>query len=153
MARVLPLVLAVLALVAAGCGTSAKPVTKAEYETQLQKLGSDLTQAGSGVGKHVDIAGFNQDISNFQDHLRDAAKELHGLKPPENARADNKRLADSFDDLADAFEPVKEARRKSIVQAGKAADKVRTSVALKSGRAAVKDLKSKGYEVGDLGAL
>jgi hypothetical protein len=151
--RAFLLVLAVLALVAAGCGTSAKPVTKTEYETQLQKLGSDLTQAGSAIGKHIDISGFNQDISNFQDHLHDAAKELHGVKPPENARDDNKRLADSFDDLADAFEPVKEARRTSIVEAGKAADTVRKSPAIANGRAAIKDLKDKGYQVGNLGAL
>ena len=121
MTRAFVVLAAVVALVATGCGTKAKPVTKAQYEAQLQTLGQDLTRAGSRIGKRIDISGFNEDIANFQDHLRAAAKALHGVKPPATARAANKRLADSFDDLADDFEPVKEARRKSIVEAGKAA--------------------------------
>jgi len=128
-------------------------VTKAQYEAQVQTLGRDLTRAGSAIGKHIDIAGFNQDIANFQNHLRAAAKALHGVKPPANAQDANKRLADSFDELADDFEPVKEARRKSIVEAGKAADIVRKSAAIKAGRAAIKDLKASGYDVGAMGSL
>jgi len=144
---------AVVALVATGCGSKPKPVTKAQYEAQLQTLGQDLTRAGSRIGKRIDISGFNQDIANFQDHLRAAAKALHGVKPPATARAANKRLADSFDDLADDFEPVKEARRKSIVEAGKAADIVRKSAAIKAGRAAIRDLEASGYDVGAMGSL
>ena len=110
-------------------------------------------RAGSRIGKRIDISGFNEDIANFQDHLRAAAKALHGVKPPANARDANKRLADSFDDLADDFEPVKEARRKSIVEAGKAADIVRKSAAIKAGRAAIRNLKASGYDVGAMGSL
>ena len=153
MTRAFVVLAAVVALVATGCGTKAKPVTKAQYEAQLQTLGQDLTRAGSRIGKRIDISGFNQDIANFQDHLRAAAKALHGVKPPATARAANKRLADSFDDLADDFEPVKEARRKSIVEAGKAADIVRKSAAIKAGRAAIRDLEASGYDVGAMGSL
>ena len=128
-------------------------MTKAQYEAQLQTLGQDLTRAGSRIGKRIDISGFNEDIANFQDHLRAAAKALHGVKPPATARAANKRLADSFDDLADDFEPVKDARRKSIVEAGKAADIVRKSAAIKAGRAAIRDLEASGYDVGAMGSL
>ena len=153
MNRAFVILLAVVALVATSCGSKPKAVTKAQYEAELQTLGHDLTQAGSAIGKHIDIAGFNQDISDFQDHLRRAAQDLHGVKPPANAQAANKRLADSFDELADDFEPVKEARRKSIVEAGKAADIVRKSAAVKAGRAAIKDLKASGYDVGAMGSL
>ena len=128
-------------------------MTKAQYEAQLDTLGQDLTHAGSRIGKRIDIAGFNEDIANFQDHLRAAAKALHAVEPPATARAANKRLADSFDDLADDLEPVKEARRKSIVEAGKAADIVRKSAAIKAGRAAIRDLKASGYDVGAMGSL
>ena len=153
MTRAFVVLAAVVALVATGCGTKAKPVTKAQYEAQLQTLGQDLTRAGSRIGKRIDISGFNEDIANFQDHLRAAAKALHGVKPPATARAANKRLADSFDDLADDFEPVKDARRKSIVEAGKAADIVRKSAAIKAGRAAIRDLEASGYDVGAMGSL
>ena len=108
MNRAFVILLAVVALVATSCGSKPKAVTKAQYEAELQTLGHDLTQAGSAIGKHIDIAGFNQDISDFQDHLRRAAQDLHGVKPPANAQAANKRLADSFDELADDFEPVKD---------------------------------------------
>jgi enamine deaminase RidA (YjgF/YER057c/UK114 family) len=151
--RAVALLAAVLALVVTGCGSKPKPVTKAQYEAELQTLGQDLTRAGSSIGHHIDISGFNQDIANFQDHLRAAAKDLHGVKPPANAQAANKRLADSFDELADDFEPVKDARRKSIVEAGKAADIVRKSAAVKNGRAAIDELKAKGYDVGAMGSL
>jgi hypothetical protein len=151
--RAVVLLAAVLALAATGCGSKPKPVTKAQYEAELQTLGQDLTRAGSAIGRHIDIAGFNQDIASFQDHLRAAAKDLHGVKPPANAEAANKRLADSFDELADDFEPVKDARRKSIVEAGKAADIVRKSAAVKNGRAAIDDLKASGYDVGAMGSL
>src|SRR5437763_241508 len=133
--RALVVLAALVALVATGCGSKPKPVTKAQYEARLQTLGQDLTRAGSRIGKRIDISGFNEDIANFQDHLRAAANALHGVKPPPTARAANKRLADAFDELAVDFEPVKEARRKSIVEARKAADIVRQSAASHAGRA------------------
>ena len=153
MTRAVVLLAAVLALVASGCGSKPKAVTKAQYEAELNTLGTDLTRAGSAIGRHIDIAGFNQDIANFQDHLRSAAEDLHKVQPPANAQSANKRLADSFDELADDFEPVKDARRKSIVEAGKAADIVRKSAAVKNGRAAIGELRRKGYDVGAMGSL
>ena len=142
-----------VALVLAGCGSSSKQVTKGQYEQQLQRLGDDLVNSGSQIGQHIDIATFNRDISNFQDELRDASKDLNGVEPPANAQGPNKRLADSFDDLADELEPVKDARRKSIVQAGKAFSVARTSAAAKAGRAAVTELRRRGYDVGQMGGL
>ena len=152
MRRSFLLVVALIALLA-GCGSDPKAVTKAQYEEQLQRLGDDLVEAGSQIGQHIDTATFNQDISNFQDHLRDASKELNGLEPPADARGPNERLADGFDELADDLEPVKEARRESIVQAGKAFAAARTSAGAREGRAAVRQLRRRGYDVGQMGAL
>jgi len=142
-----------VALVATGCGSKPKPVTKSQYQQQLQSLGDELVRAGSAIGQHLDIASFNQDISNFQDDLRDASKQLKGLKPPPNAQGPNKRLADAFHDLADALDPVKEARRKSLPEAGKAFGVARESAPAKAGRAAVKRLKDLGYDVGQMSSL
>jgi hypothetical protein len=150
---VLLLAACALALVAAGCGSKPKPVTKAQYEQQLQRLGDDLVNTGSQIGQHLDTATFNEDISTFQDHLRDASKELKGVKPPPNAQGPNKRLADAFHDLADALDPVKDARRKSLPEAGKAFAVARDSAPAKAGRDAVQRLKKLGYDVGQMGAL
>ena len=142
-----------VALVATGCGSKPKPVTKAQYEQQLQSLGDELVRAGSQIGQHLDIATFNEDISSFQDDLRDASKQLKGLKPPPDAQEPNQRLADAFHDLADALEPVKDARRKSLPEAGKAFGVARESPPAKAGRAAVRQLRSRGYDVGQMSAL
>ena len=142
-----------VALVASACGSKPKPVTKAQYEQQLQRLGTDLVDAGSQIGQHLDISSFNDDISNFQDHLRAASKELKGVKPPLDAQGPNKRLADAFHDLADALDPVKDARRKSLPEAGKAFAVARDSAPAKAGRAAVKQLRNRGYDVGQMSSL
>jgi hypothetical protein len=147
------LVVVLVALVATGCGSKPKPVTKSQYQQQLQSLGDELVRDGSAIGQHLDIASFNQDISNFQDDLRDASKQLKGLKPPPKAQGPNKRLADAFHDLADALDPVKEARRKSLPEAGKAFGVARESAPAKAGRAAVKRLKDLGYDVGQMSSL
>ena len=153
MLRSFTLALVLVALLLAGCGSSPKTVTKAQYEQELQRLGNDLVDSGSQIGQHLDIATFNQDISNFQDELRDASKDLKKVEPPANAQDLNDKLADSFDDLADELEPVKDARRKSIVQAGKAFAVARTSAAAKAGRTAVRQLRQKGYAVGQMSGL
>ena len=99
--RAFSLCLAALLVVLAGCGSSPKTVTKAEYQTEIQTVGADLTAAGSQLGKSIDIATFNESVDNFQTHLRDASKKLNGLKPPADTQDVNKLLAGSFHDLAD----------------------------------------------------
>jgi len=146
-------VVAAVAVVATGCGSQPKPVTKAQYNAQLQRLGADLVQAGSQVGQHLDISSFNGDIENFQDHLRSASKELKGVKPPPNAQGPNQQLADAFHDLADALDPVKDARRESLPKAGKAFAVARDSAPAKQGRAAVRELSRRGYSVGQMSSL
>jgi hypothetical protein len=139
--------------VVAGCGSKPKPVTKAQYQQQLQRLGDDLVSTGSQIGQHLDIASFNEDIQTFQDHLRDASKELKGVQPPPDARGPNERLADAFHDLADALEPVKDARRQSLPEAGKAFSVARASAPARQGRSAVRQLRRRGYEVGQMASL
>ena len=147
------LCLAALVVVLAGCGSSPKSVTKAEYQTEIQKVGADLTDAGSKLGKSIDIATFNESVDNFQTHLRDASKTLNGLKPPANTQDVNKLLAGSFHDLADELEPVKDARRESIVKAREALAKVGKSQAVEDGRTAIQKLQKLGYDTSELFAL
>lgn len=146
-ARLFALSLAALLVALAGCGSSPKTVTKAQYQAQLAKSGQAITVAGQQVGKVITIASFNSAVSDLQTALRDGAKNLKGLQPPANARAANKRLAQAFGDLADALEPVKEARRVSIVKAREALGKLGESAAIKNGRAAITELNRLGYAV------
>jgi len=145
----LTLILVPLLLVTA-CGSKPRQVSKAQYQQDLNRLGTTLTAAGSELGRSIDIATFNQNVDKFRAALDKAAHELDGLKPPENVRADNKRLAQSFRALAKELGPVKEARRQSIIKAREALFKVTRSTAIRDGRAAIRDIKKKGYDVGPL---
>ena len=153
MRRASLLIVVLLALVAAGCGSKPKELTKPQYEQQVQRLGTALVDAGSQVGQHLDIASFNQDISNLQDELRDASKELKGVKPPPNAQDSNDRLADAFKDLADDLDAVIDARRESLPEAAKAFAKAERAAAARQGRAAVRELMRRGYDVGQMRSL
>jgi len=147
------LLVLVCAVLLVGCGSKPKPVTKAQYEQQLQRLGADLVSTGSQIGQHLDISSFNEDIATFQDHLKNASKELKGLKPPADAQGPNERLANAFHDLADALEPVKDARRTSLPEAAKAFGAARVGPAARQGRAAVRQLRRRGYDVGQMSSL
>ncbi|MDQ2967938.1 MAG: hypothetical protein M3R37_06425 [Actinomycetota bacterium] len=146
-ARLFALSFAALLVALAGCGSSPKTVTKAEYQTHLQKTGRAVTLAGQQLGKVITISEFNGAVTDLQEALRDGEKELGGLQPPADARAANKRLAQAFGDLADALEPVKEARRVSIVKAREALGKLGETEAIKEGRAAIQALNRLGYAV------
>jgi hypothetical protein len=142
-----------LLLLLAGCGSNPKTVTKAEYQRELQRLGQDLADAGSQLGQSIDIATFNQNADNLHDHLRDAADELRGMKPPADVQAANKRLADALDDFAGQLDSVKDARRESIVRARAALLRLSKSEGVREARAATRELKRKGYEIGQFGSL
>jgi len=141
---------AALLVALAGCGSSARAVSKAEYQAELQKLGRDLTTAGQQLGRSIDVATFTRSVDSLQKHLRAAAKELDGLEPPKDVRAANKRLAKAFRALADAFEPVKDARLKNIVEARNALARVGAASAVKDGRLAIHLLQERGYDVAGL---
>jgi hypothetical protein len=151
--RVLIPFLLALAVALGGCGSSPREVTKAGYEKELERIGKVASDAGSELGRSIDIATFNGNVDKFQDTLRDGAGDLDGLKPPSNVRDVNDRLADSLRAFADELEAVKEARRKSIFKARDALGKVARSEAVKSARAAIRELKRKGYDVPSLAAL
>jgi phosphate starvation-inducible protein PhoH len=146
-ARLFALSLVALLVALAGCGSSPKTVTKAQYQAQLTKSGQAITIAGQQLGKVITIAEFNGAVSDLQEALRDGEKNLNGLQPPANTQAPNKQLAQAFGDLADALEAVKEARRVSIVKAREALAKLGGSAAIKNGRAAIQKLNQLGYAV------
>ena len=146
-ARLFALSLAVFLVALAGCGSSPKTVTKAQYQAQLTKSGQAITIAGQQLGNVITIAEFNGAVSDLQTALRDGEKSLKGLQPPANTQAPNKQLAQAFGDLADALEAVEEARRVSIVKAREALAKLGGSAAIKNGRAAIQKLNQLGYAV------
>jgi len=148
-ARTFGLCLTALVLALAGCGSSSKIVTKAEYQAQLAKSGQEVTLAGQQVGKSLTVSDFNAAVAGLQTALRDAEKKLNGLEPPANARAANERLAQAFGDLADALESAKATD--TMVKARQALGGVGNSAAIKEGQAAIRELRRLGYAVDSAG--
>jgi hypothetical protein len=155
MARTPVLILCLLAFAAgvAGCGSEPRDVTKAQYQKELERVGKEASDAGSELGRSIDIATFNANVDKFQETLHDVADDLEGLRPPANVRDVNARFADALNGFADELEPVKEARRESIIKARDALGKVGRSNPVKDARAAIRELKQKGYDVPSLSAL
>jgi hypothetical protein len=151
--RVLMLCFLALSVALAGCGSSPREVTKSQYEKELERIGKAASDAGSELGRSIDIATFNGNVGKFQDTLRDAAGDLDGLEPPPNVRDVNEQLAGSLRDFADELEAVKEARRRSIFKARDALGQVARSDSVKDARAAIRELRQKGYEAPSLSAL
>ena len=147
------LVITLVAFTLTACGSSPKVVTKAQYEREVQRLGQDLTDAGSQLGQSIDIATFNGNVDNLKEHLEEAADDLRGLKPPPNARSANEQLAGSLDGFAYQLDDVKEARRESIFKAREALEQVSKSEPVRQARAATRRLKRLGYDIGQFGAL
>ena len=148
--RALPLLVVALTIVVAGCGSNPREVTTAQYQEELTRLGTKLTNLGSEVGRTIDIATFNRNIQELQDGLDDAAHDLDGLQPPANVQSANERLANAFSEFSDRLEAVKEARRQSIFKARDELQRVSRSAPIREGRAAVRELKRKGYDVQQL---
>jgi hypothetical protein len=146
-ARTFALCLVALLVALAGCGSSPRTVTKAQYQVELAKSGREVTLAGQKLGKMITISDFNGAVADLQKALRAGQKTLNGLVPPANARAANKQLAHAFGDLADGLEPVKAARRESIVKARQALGQLGKSAAVKEGGAAIRELTRLGYAV------
>ena len=143
--RLFAVSLVALLMALAGCGSSPKTVTKAQYQSHLAKTSQAVTLAGQQLGKVITIAEFDGAVTDLQKALRDGEKELKGLRPPANAQAANEQLAQAFGDLADALEKVKEARRVSIVKARQALGELDQTYAINQGRAAIKELNKLGY--------
>jgi hypothetical protein len=142
------LIVGALACLLAGCGSSPKDVSKAEYEQHLQLIGTNLYTAANHLGESTAIGPFNQNVQRLQDTIDDSAHDLSGLRPPgAAAQAANTRLVHAYHDLSDEFEKVKDARRESYPKAIAALVAVQTSEPAKASIRAANDLRKLGFQV------
>src|SRR5947209_15480869 len=80
-------------LLAAGCGGSAKPLTRAQYEHHLQADGKAIEHDAAALVTARTPTGLAQRIAQEQAELRRAADDLASLDPPVDAVRDNARIA------------------------------------------------------------
>ncbi|CAB4692686.1 MAG: hypothetical protein F2663_04145 [Actinobacteria bacterium] len=111
MKRALALVLVSIAVVAlAGCGGSSKPkpLSKADYTSQMGKLGTDLSASINKIGnagsstKKIESA-----LTQAQVELRAAADRMAAMTAPADIQDQHAKLVKGVRELADDLDTIK----------------------------------------------
>jgi hypothetical protein len=104
--RKLLILLGLVALLTAGCGggggSESKPLTKAEYQAQLEQTAKRI---GDKIGKtQNDIDKMTgAELNQFTGVVHEFADELEKINPPAEVADLHKRLVQAMNDLADEF--------------------------------------------------
>jgi hypothetical protein len=113
-AAIVVLVVAPLLLVTCG-GSSDEPLTRSQYEQQLQTTMDDLeaaygdagaatTGGGGAKGGRRSVAQIVDELRTSQVALRDAGNRLDEITPPEDLAATHDQLVAGVRDMADAVD-------------------------------------------------
>jgi hypothetical protein len=148
------IVLGAVGLVAAGCGggggdsSSSKPLTKAQYQAQLQKLSNEVgAQLREKIGASTKLK--KSDIPKLQDSLQSFADQVEALNPPTEVKDLHVRLVAAMRGLADDLP--------SLVNDLDKATDPSAAIAALFGRKSIQSLltlqqeyKDKGYDISSL---
>ena len=149
--------LAAVGLVAAGCGgggggsgskSSGPPLTKAQYQAQLQQLSNEVgAQLREKVGASTKLK--KSDIPKLQGSLRSFADRIEALNPPANVKDLHVRLVAAMRGLSDDLP--------SLVDDLDKAKDPSAAIAALFGRKSIQNLltlqqeyKDKGYDISSL---
>jgi len=145
------LAVALLALVAAGCGSGGgSQLSKSEYQKHLQTDGDEITKAFTPLTQPpTSLDQLASELDTGVSKLRSAADDLDGVTPPKNVAKDNAKLAAGLRVLAHELDSLKKAAQKKDPQlVNKTLNDLRSSHGLIDARQATDDLKKKGYTLG-----
>lgn len=145
------LVMGVLALAACGGGGSSR-LSKSQYEQQIKSEGKALQSAFTALdlNRNKNLKELASKIGRLRGNLEHAADDFDKLKPPKDAEADNKKIAQALHRFADIFGELQKAAAAGDRMKVAAAES-KLLAASQVGVQATNDLKQKGYDVGSLG--
>jgi hypothetical protein len=142
-ANSIPVLLA--AVVLAGCAGDGGRLSKTEYAAQVRSVYAGVQEAFAATNVPPDR------VEDAQAELREAADELEGLEPPEDAEAANAQIAAGFRLYADELDRLRNAAERgdqATIDDFNAGVAERESV--KQIMEAAESLKFKGYDLGDI---
>jgi hypothetical protein len=141
----------VVALAGCGGGGSSR-LSKSDYEQKIKGEGKALQSAFTALdlNKNKNLKELGAKLGKLQTKLEQAANDFDQLKPPKDAVADNKKIAQTLHKFADIFGELQKAANAGD-RMKLAAAQSKLLVASQNGARATQDLKSKGYDVGALG--
>ena len=149
-AKIVALLIAVLAL--AACGGGSSRLSKPQYEQKIKTEGKALQSAFTSIdiNTNKNLKELGTKIGQLRTKLEQTANDFDKLKPPKDAEADNRKIAQTLHRFADIFG--------QLQKAANAGDRMKLAAgqselisASRAGAEATNDLKSKGYDVGALG--
>ena len=141
-----------VALGGIGCGGGSDRLSKSEYEAKLKSIGGELKNNFGNFDPSKGSGSLEAQIGQAQTKLNTAAGELKKLKPPEDAAADNTKLADGLSGLARQINSLKQALASGdLSKVQQTANEFKSSSVAADTKQATDDLKKKGYDVGVFG--
>jgi hypothetical protein len=151
-ARFLVVLVALAALVVAGCGGSSR-MSKTAYDQKLQADGKAVEAAVTKIsGNPSSLAQLAKEVDAAETAVTNAADDLDKAKPPSDADTDNTKIVAALRAIATQLEKLKKAAATGNPSAAQAAaTAIRNSPEVKAAQAAIADLKKKGYKVGAIG--
>ena len=148
MTRSLALGLAVVALIAVGCGGTSKE----DYEGEIDRVGETLDEQFTEIGRDIQASGSLEnaagEVRKGADVLDEAVADLEGIDPPDDAEDAHTKIVDGVAALADDFREA--ARAASANDAPRVIElfgDLESSEGFKKILAARQDLKDAGYDV------
>jgi hypothetical protein len=139
------------------CGTSGDPLSRADYQDELDQatgaveqaftqLGESLQDVSADKGSLEDAAG---EVGNIQDELDSAADELDDVSPPEDVAPAHDKLVDGMrgisDDLEDLKSALEEGDAAALQRIGATFEKLGSAKLLEQ---ATNELEKAGYRLG-----
>jgi hypothetical protein len=147
MTRVIAVLAAAVLLVAAGCGGGGDggdtPLTKAEYEQQMQAIGEDLSAALDTSDASSASTAVTQ-VEEAQGTLREAADQMDEMTPPEDISTEHDQLVGGVRQFADDLDEVITALEGGDLQAVSTMMSLDSLQEIQSASAAI---TSKGYNI------
>jgi len=136
---------------AEGCGGSGGGrLSKSAYESKLQSEGKTLSTGFGDVARALqnrDLKTLAAKIGPLQKRIDQAGTDIGKLKPPQDAVADNQKIADTLHRFAGIL-----GRLKAAAQTGDSAAVLKAAGEIQKagtdGQKASTDLEKKGYKIG-----
>ena len=139
----------VIALTGCGGGGGGGPLSKSDYEHKMQAEAKRLTKAlqSTDISSAKNLHDFADRIGAVKDDVAKAADDVDALEPPADAAADTQTIADVLHRFAAVIDQIQKAAAKNDTEAFRqAVQQLQTE--LRAAQPAVRDLKQKGYDVG-----
>jgi gas vesicle protein len=96
-----------LVLLVGGCGGKSQPeLTKAQYVSQMTKIGRQLSTSINSVAQVSKPKDAAAALTNVQDDLSSAADQMKKINPPADIKDEHEKLTKAVSDFADQLGPI-----------------------------------------------